>query len=111
MLSTSLREVIAIIRLLEYLKLQGFPIHGSTPFIKLKTFEDNMNHINLATVHKTRPRNNHLCIKVHYFCSYVVNKIISIEYISTKDQIDVIITKPLARPQISKLRDLLMSWS
>ena len=110
-LSTALREVIAIIRLLEDLKSQGFPIHGSTPVIKCKTFEDNMSCISLAISHKTRPRTKHLCIKLHHFRSYVVNKIISIEYASTKDQIADIFTKPLARPQFSKLRDLLMSWN
>ena len=110
-LSTALREVIAIIRLLEVLKSQDSPIHGSTPRIKCKTFEDNMSCISSATSHKTRPRTKHICIKLHHFRSSVVNKIISNEYVSTKDQITDIFTKPLARPQFSKLRDLLVSWS
>ena len=50
-LSTAPREVIAIIRLLNDLKSQGFPIHSSTPLIKCKTFEDNMSCIRLATSH------------------------------------------------------------
>ena len=110
-LFTTLREVIAIIRLLEDLKSQGFPIHGSTPLIKCKTFEDNMSCTSLATNHKTRPHTKYLCIKLHHFHSYVVNKIISIEYVSTNDQIADIFTKPLARPQFTKLRDLLMFWN
>ena len=108
-LFTALREVIAIIRLLKDLKSQGFPIYGSTPLIKYKTFEDNMSCISLTTSHKTRPRTKYLCIKLHHFRSYVVNKIISIKYFSTKDQIADIFTKPLARTQITKLSYLFMS--
>ena len=92
-------------------KIARFPIHGSAPRIKCKTFEIFMSCINLATSHKTRPRTKHLCIKLHHFRSYIVNKIISIEYVSTKDQIADIFTKPLVRPQFCKLRDLLIPWS
>ena len=99
-----------MIRLLEDLKSQFFLIHGSTPRMKCKTFEDNVSCISLATRHKPRPCSKHICIKLHHFHSYVVNKIISFKYISTKNQIADIFTKPLARPQFSKLRDLLMSW-
>ena len=68
--------------------------------IKYKTFEDNMSCISLATSHKTRPRTKHLCIKLHNLPSYVVNTIISIEYIPTKDQIAEIFTKPVMYPSV-----------
>ena len=109
-LSSALREVIAIIHLLEDLKHHGLPVHGSTPIIKCKTFEDNMSCVKMATNHITCPRTKHLSIRLHHFRSFVKNKIISIEHISTKDQIADIFTKPLPKPQFCKLRDILLSW-
>ena len=52
-LSSALREVITIIHLLDDLKSNALPIHGSTPIVKCRTFEDNMSCLNLATNHKT----------------------------------------------------------
>ena len=109
-LSSALREVIAIVHLLEDLKSYGLPIHGSTPVVKCRTFEDNMSCVNMANTHKTRPRTKHLCIRLHHFRSHILRKTITVEHISTKEQIADILTKPLARPQFEKLRDPLMSW-
>ena len=109
-LSPALREVIAIVHLLEDLKSYGLPIHGSTPVVKCRTFEDNMSYVNMANTDKTRPRTKHLCIRLHYFCYHILNKAITVKHISTKEQIADILTKPLARPQFEKLRDPLMSW-
>ena len=55
-LSTALREVIAIINLLEDLSTKGLPIHKGTPKRRCATFEDNMSCIKLTTNHKARPR-------------------------------------------------------
>ena len=109
-LSSALREFIAIVHLLEDLKSYGLPIHESTPIVKCRTFEDNMSCVNIANTHKTRPRTKHLCIRLHYFRSHIVKKTITVEHISTKEQIADIFTKPLAKPQFEKLRDPLMSW-
>ena len=109
-LSSALREVIAIIHLLEDLHSNGLPIHCATPKIKCRTFEDNMSCLNLATNHKTRPRTKHLSIRLHHFRSHIVNKIVTIEHVSTHDQIADIFTKPLSKVPFCKLRDQLMSW-
>ena len=109
-LSAALREVIGIIHLLQDLKDNGLPILGTKPKICCRTFEDNKSCIALATNHRTRPRTKHLSIRLHHFRSFVVNKIISVEYVSTTEQIADIFTKPLAKPQFCKLRDKLMSW-
>ena len=73
-LSSALREVIAIIDLLEELKGQGFGIHASTPNFKCKTFEDNKSCIEIATDHKTCPRTKHLSVRLHHFRSRIVRK-------------------------------------
>ena len=109
-LSSALREVIGLIHLLEDLNSKGLPIHCATPKIKCRTFEDNMSCVNLATTHRTRPRTKHLSIRLHHFRSHIVNKIITVEHVSTKEQLADIFTKPLPRVQYCKLRDRLMTW-
>lgn len=109
-LSTALRDVIAIIQLLEELKSHGFKIHKTTPKVVCRTFEDNMSCVKIATNHKTRPRTKHLAIRLHHFRSFVLNKTITIEHISTKEQTADIFTKPLPKPQFEKLRQKLMYW-
>ena len=109
-LSSALRDVIGIIHVLEELDKYGFPVHKSTPQIRCRTYEDNMSCVTLANEHKTRPRTKHFAIRLHHFRSYVVNKKITVEHISTKEQMADIFTKPLPKPQFSILRDELMGW-
>ena len=109
-LSSALREAIGVIHLMEDLKSHGFPMHNSTPKIRCRTFEDNKSCISLALSHRTRPRTKHLSLRLHHFRSHIVNKTVTVEYVSTHDQIADIFTKPLAKPQFCKLRDILMSW-
>jgi len=84
-LSSPLREVIVIIHY-SRLKQTSPPIHYATPRIKCRTFEENMSCLNLATTHRTYPRTKHLSIQLHHFQSHVVNKIITVEHISTTEQ-------------------------
>ena len=108
-LSSALSEVIAVIHLVDNLAKQGLPIINNIPVFKCKTFEDNTSCIKLATKHYIRPRTKHLSLRLHHFRSYIVNKIITIEYINTKDQLADIFTKPFPTVQYNKLRDLIMS--
>ena len=110
-LSSALREVIGIIHLLEDLNKEGLPIHCATPIVRCRTFEDNMSCLKMATNNKTRPRTKHLSIRLHHFRSHIVRKIITIEHVSTKEQLADIFTKPLPRDQFRKLCDTLMSWN
>jgi hypothetical protein len=109
-LSSSLREVIHIINLVNELKGRGFNLHNATPTITCRTFEDNQSCLEIATNHRTRPRTKHLSVRLHHFRSHVVAKTITIQHISTKDQIADIFTKPLPRDQFGKLRTPLMGW-
>ena len=61
-LSSALREVIVIIKLLEELKGKGLGIHAGTPNVKCKTFKDNKSCIEIATNHKTCPLTKHLSV-------------------------------------------------
>ena len=109
-LSSALREVIAVMQLLDELKARKFPVHPSIPNVTCRTFEDNRSCIEIATNHKTRPRTKHLSVRLHHFRSFVANNRISIQHISTKEQIADMFTKPLAKDQFTKLRDRLMNW-
>ena len=109
-LSTALRDVIHIIQLLDELKQGSFTVNRNVPKITCRTFEDNKSCIEIATNHKTRAGTKHLSVRLHHFRSHVVTKTITIEHISTKDQIADIFTKPLPRDQFCKLRARLMLW-
>ena len=109
-LSTALREVIGIMNLMNELRQRGFHLHSGTPKVVCRTFEDNRSCIEIATNHKTRPRTKHLSVRLHHFRSHIVRGDITIEHVSTKEQIADIFTKPLPRDQFIKLRNKLMSW-
>jgi hypothetical protein len=110
-LSSSLREVIAIVNLLKELKSRNFDFPFPTPTVKCRVFEDNMSCIEIATNHRTRPRTKHLSVRLHHFRSHILDKTISVEHINTKEQIADMFTKPLGRDQFSKLREKLMRWT
>ena len=109
-LSTALREVIGVMNLVNELKGRGFELNTGVPRVVCRTFEDNQSCIEIATNHKTRPRTKHLSVRLHHFRSKIVDGTITIEHISTKEQIADIFTKPLPRGQFMKLRDTLMCW-
>jgi hypothetical protein len=109
-LSAALKEVIGMLHLLEELHEHGLPIHKNTPTFRCKTFEDNQSCISIATNHKNRPRTKHFALKLHHFRSYIVNKTISVEHISTKEQLADIFTKPLPKVQFEYLRKKIMHW-
>ena len=109
-LSSALREVIALMNLMDELKKFGFPLDMPTPKVQCRVFEDNKSCIEIATNHRTRPRTKHLSVRLHHFRSWVTSGRIKIEHVSTLDQIADIFTKPLARPAFEHLRKKLMHW-
>ena len=110
-LSTALREVLAIMNLVNELKLRGIDIPIDTPKVRCRVWEDNAACLELANNPKSRPRTKHLSVRLHHFRSYVKSKLISIRHVSTKEQIADIFTKPLPRDQFIYLRDKLMGWN
>jgi hypothetical protein len=110
-LSTALlREVIGVMHLMHELKFKQFEVYLPTPKVVCHTFQDNQSCIEIATNHKTRPRTKHLSVRLHHFRSHIISKAITIEHISTKEQIADMFTKPLAGVQFCKLRDKLRDW-
>jgi hypothetical protein len=66
-LSTSLREVIAVMNLVTELRNLGFNFSIDTPKIVCTVFEDNRSCLEIATNHRTRPRTKHLSVRLHHF--------------------------------------------
>ena len=107
-LSSSLREVIGLMHLLDELRTRRFPVLHGTPKVTCKTFEDNKSCLEIATNHKSRPRTKHLSVRLHHFRSYVAAKLIDIQHISTVDQLADIFTKPLGEQPFVHLRNTIM---
>jgi hypothetical protein len=109
-LSTALREVIAMMNLLKELKERGVPVPFTQPVVKCKVFEDNVGALELAKQPKMRPRTKHLSVRLHHFRDHVRRGDITIQHISTKDQLADQFTKPLPRDQFVHLRKGVLGW-
>jgi hypothetical protein len=85
-------HVISIMNLLSELTNCGFAINPDVPIIQCKVFNDYQS-----------------CSKI-VFCSFVVNKLISIQNFNTREQLADMFTKPLPGDQFQKLSNCLMGW-
>ena len=109
-LSYALRDAIPIMNLLSEMKQRGFPIRSSKAKVHCKVFEDNTGALEIAKIHKYRPRTKHLNNWLHHFRSYVDNKQITIHKIDTKDQPADFLTKPLNEEMLVGLRSKVLGW-
>ena len=107
-LSSALREVIPLMRLMEEIN-EIYPLYIDKPNFFCKVFEDNQSCIKMAESPKFTPRTKHIALKYHHFKSFVGNKI-NISYISTDLQKADIFTKPLPDDTFFRLRHMLMGW-
>ena len=80
------------------------------PTFHCKAFKDNSGCVEMAKVHKMRPRTKHVNIVYHHFREAVRNKKISIHQVSTTEQLADIFTKPLVQNAFVKFRKLIMGW-
>jgi hypothetical protein len=66
--------------------------------------------LEIAKIHKYRPRTKHLNVKLHHFRDYVTRGEITINPIDTKDQLADYLTKPVNVHILRKLRKEVMGW-
>ena len=85
-------------------------MHDAIPNVHCKVFEDNSGALEMAKIHKYRPRTKHLNVKYHHFRDYVERKEITIHKIDTKDQLADYLTKPVNIDILEKLRNVVMGW-
>ena len=96
--------------LLKEMKANGFDVLDHRPTVHCKVFEDNSGALEIASIHKWRPRTKHLATKLHYFHSYITRKEVTILPIPTKDQPADLLTKPLVELLFIKHHKQLMRW-
>jgi hypothetical protein len=107
-LSTALRECIPLMSLLKEMKREGFNLKVTRPRVHCKVFEDNSGAVELATVHKTRPRTKHLNVKYHHFRHHVDSGEIEIASIRSDEQQADLLTKPLSEELFERHRAKIM---
>jgi len=109
-LSYALREAIPLIELMAEIKAQGIEVAASQPIVMCKVFEDNSGALEMAKVHKYRPRTKHLNVKLHHFRSYVESGHVHILPIDTTEQLADYLTKPVNQTILADLRLKVMGW-
>ena len=108
-MSYALRDVIHVMQLLSEMKEKKFTVGDDRAKVHCRVFEDNSGALEMATVHKYRPRTKHLNVKLYHFCSYI-GKQISIHAIKTEFQRADYLTKAVTLEILEKLRPLVMGW-
>jgi hypothetical protein len=109
-LSYALRDAIPIMELLKEMSQRGYPISSTQARIHCRVFEDNSGALEMARVHKYRPRTKHLNVKLHHFRDYVERKEVSIHHIRTNEQPADFLTKPLNEESHRRHRKTVMGW-
>jgi hypothetical protein len=109
-LSYALREAIPIMELLKEMQKRGVQVTSTKAAIRCRVFEDNSGALEMAKVHKYRPRTKHLNVKLHHFRSYVESGEVSIHSITTTEQLADFLTKSLNHAMLSYLRKQAMGW-
>jgi hypothetical protein len=109
-MSYALRDAIPIMEILKEMKRMNFPIREQQAAVHCRVFEDNSGAIEMAKVHKFRPRAKHINVKLHHFRDYVERGEISIHPIPSSEQIADFLTKPLEATKFQKLRRLVLGW-
>ena len=92
------------------MKEKGFDVLDYRVKVHCRVFEDNSSAIEMAVVHKWRPRTKHLATKLHHFRSYVNPGKISIRKIDTSLQPADVLTKPLKSELLKRHRKTIMGW-
>ena len=96
--------------LLKEMKGKVFDVLDHKIKVHCIVFEDNSGAIEMAVVHKWRPRTKHLATKLHHFRSYVNSGKISIHKIDTSLQPADVLTKPLNYKLLKRHRKTIMGW-
>ena len=109
-LSYALREAIPLMELLKEMRKNGFGVLDHKLKVHCKVFEDNSGAIEMAVVHKWRPRTKHLATKLHHFRSYVNSGEVSVHKIDTSLQPADVLTKPLNVELLQRHRKTIMGW-
>ena len=109
-ISYSLRDAIPIMSTLEEMREKGFPVKDVRGHVRCRVFEDNSGALEMARVHKYRPRTKHINVKYHHFRDHVSDGKITIHPIGTNEQPADMLTKPLNEDALCRHRRFTMGW-
>jgi len=109
-LSYALRDAIPLMEILKEMKRRKFPVHTAQARVHCRVFEDNSGALEMAKVHKFRPRTKHINVKLHHFRDYVARNEISIHAIGTNAQAADFLTKPVNEEILVRHRATVMGW-
>jgi hypothetical protein len=109
-LSEAFRVLLPLMDLLEEAVHHGVPVELGPPTIRCKAFEDNSGALQLARLPKMRPRTRRINVKYHHFREAVAKGRITIEHVSTTNQLADELTKNFPRDLFVRLRKVIMGW-
>ena len=102
-LSSSLREVIPLMTVMDELK-EVFPLLMEIPKFSCKVWEHNQSCIAMATLQKFTPRTKHIALKYYHIKGHV-----ELGLHTESQQVDIL-TKPVRTDIFPKLCYMLMGW-
>ena len=109
-LSTSIREVIPLMGMLEEAREQGVQIDSLPPRIHCTVFEDKSGALELACLPKMCPRTKHISQSFHHFREYVERQEIQVQATPTEEQLADILTKLLPENSFAQHCQSIMGW-
>jgi hypothetical protein len=108
--SEALRNVIPVIDLLEEALAYGIQMTPPKAKVLCQLFWDNSGAFELIRLPKMRTRTKHINTRLHHFGEHVAKGVITIQQVSTDDQLADIATKPLPALLFVKFRQLIQGW-
>lgn len=110
-LSMATRENIFLLRLMKDAHDQaGHDMNFSDAQLHLTVFEDNQSTIAIAEEPRIRPRTRHINVRFWHFVQFIKQKLMTIHWINTKDQIADFLTKSLSVELFDKFRQQICGW-
>jgi hypothetical protein len=109
-LSAALREVTCMQQMMREMRDHGLKFEDTHPKIHCKEFEDNSGALEMANVHKLRPRTKHLAVSWHHFRHHVTNGDIIMLPVDTEDQLADCLTKSMDYMTLKRHRLAIMGW-
>ena len=109
-LSTSLREVIPMMGMLQEAREHGLQVDYLPPKVHCTVFEDNSGALELARLPKIRPRTKHINQSYHHFREHVERQEVFIHATPTEAQMADILTKLLPEASFTRHRKAIMGW-
>lgn len=109
-LSTALREAIYLQQMIQEMRDHNLNFKDTHPKVLYRAFKDNSGALEMANIHKLRPRTKHLAVTWHHFHHYVEDGSITILPISTDHQIADCLTKSNNLETLKRHRQAIMGW-